>query len=300
MRLEFPHVVGYTYSRTRPRWLIDPQAICGYEVQSRHLLTSTVEGPLGGSIQIPSESDNHQTANWKAAAQLVPKLDGGIDHRRGAFADSLAIISSCLKHMNCRDPTDLQFDREALELIASHVRRIDGKPFVGPVFEDQRESGRLRTSDTANVYFKTTLRFWHEAENSELNAAACHSSPEAELAEILDCHADIAAWVRNFRLGWTVPWFDIGAGSWARMEPDFVARANRPSLSGRDRLLVIEFKGLKAGEPSEVAKQKYLEDCWVPAVSRLSADGEDYGEWHAIWIEEIGDAAAQIARACER
>ena len=293
-------MVGYTYSRTRPRWLIDPQAICGYEVQSRHLLTSTVEGPLGGSIQIPSESDNHQTANWKAAAQLVPKLDGGIDHRRGAFADSLAIISSCLKHMNCRDPTDLQFDREALELIASHVRRIDGKPFVGPVFEDQRESGRLRTSDTAIVYFKTTLRFWHEAENSELNAAACHSSPEAELAEILDCHADIAAWVRNFRLGWTVPWFDIGTGSWARMEPDFVARANRPSLSGRDRLLVIEFKGLKAGEPSEVAKQKYLEDCWVPAVSRLSADGEDYGEWHAIWIEEIGDAAAQIARACER
>lgn len=293
-------MAGYTYGHTRTRWLIDPQKVCGTRVQSRHLLTSTVEGPLGGSIQIPSESEDTQTAIWKAAAQLVPKLDGGVDDRRSAFADSLAIICSCLPRMKCVDATDLQFDRETLELIASHVRRIDGEPIVGAVFEDQQEAGRSRTSDTANVNFKTTLRFWHEAERSELNAAACHSSPEAELAGILDRHPDIAAWVRNFRLGWMVPWFDVSEGSWARMEPDFVAKANQPNSSGRDRFLVIEFKGLKAGEPSEVAKQKYLEDRWVPAVSRVPADGEDYGEWRAVWIEQIDNAHDQIARACMR
>ena len=297
-RLCFPHVAGYAPGRTRPRWLIDPQEVSGCRVQPRQFLASTVEGQLGGAIEIPSESDDERTAVWKAAAQLVPKLDGGMDDRRGAFLDSLAIISACLPRMQCEDWTDLQFDQDALGTIASRVRRTDSEPFFGAVFDDQHEPGRPRVSDTANVRFKTTLRFSHDAERSELNAAACHTTPEAELARILDHHPDVAAWVRNFRLGWSVPWFDASRGSWARMEPDFIGKAAGPTASGRDRFLIIEFKGLKAGEPSEVAKRKYLEDRWVPAVSKTSADSEDHGEWHAVWIERIDEAHDRITRAC--
>ena len=296
-RLRFPHVVGYAPGRTRPRWRIDPNVVSGWRVQSRQSLT-TVQGPLGGSIEIPSESDAERTAVWKAAAQLVPKLDGGSDDRRSAFLDSLAIVTACLPRMQCDDWTDLQFDHDALEAIATRTQRIDGEPFVGPVFDDQREPGRARTTDTGNVRFRTTLRFWYDAGHSELNAAACHTGPEAELAEILDHHPDIVAWVRNFRLGWLVPWFDSARGSWARMEPDFIAKTSRHAANGRDRFLIIEFKGLKAGEPSEVAKRKYLESHWAPAVSRTSANGEDHGEWHAVWIERIDEARARIGSAC--
>ena len=299
-RLRFPHLAGYVPGRTRPCWQINPHDISRCRVQSRQLLTTTIEGPLGGSIEIPSESDDERTAVWKAAAQLVPKLDGGIDDRRGAFLDSLAIITACLPHMQCDDWTDLQFDHNALETIASRVQRTDSEPFVGPLFDDQHQPGRPRTGDTANVRFRTTLRFWHEAGHSELNAAACHTALEAQLARILDHHPEIAAWVRNFRLGWSVPWFDSARSSWARMEPDFIARAAQPAANGRDRFLIIEFKGLMAGEPSEVAKQKYLESRWVPAVSRMWTDGEDYGEWHAVWIERIDEAYDRIARACRR
>ena len=297
-RLRFPHVAGYAAGRTRPHWAIDPQEVAGCRVQSRHSLTSTVQGPLGGSIEIQRESDDRRTAVWKAAAQLVPKLDGGSEERRAAFLDSLLIISECLPHMKCTDWTDLQFDRDALDMIASHIKRTDSETCVSPVFDDQHEPGRARTSDTANVRFRTTLRYWHEAERSELNAAACHSSQEAELAAILDQHPDIAAWVRNFRLGWFVPWFNSDNASWARMEPDFVARATRLTPTGRDRFLIIEFKGLKAGEPSEIAKQKYLETRWAPTISRVSADSDDFGEWHPVWIEKIDHAGARITRAC--
>ena len=295
-RLRFPHVVGYAPGRTRPRWRIDPHEVSGCRVESRHSLTSTVQGPLGEAIEIPSKSDAERTAVWKAAAQLVPKLDGGGDDRRDAFLDSLAIISACLPFMQCDDWTDLQFDHDALETIATRVQRIDGEPFVGPVFDDQHEPGRCRTTDTGSVRFRTTLRFWHDTEHSELNAAACHSASEAELAAILDHHSDIVAWVRNFRLGWSVPWFDASRDSWARMEPDFIAKAVQPAASGRVRYLIIEFKGLMAGESSEVAKRKYLERYWIPAVS--SAGGDDHGEWHAVWIERIDEAHARIARAC--
>ena len=299
-RLRFPRVAGYAPGRTRPRWSIDPHEVNGYRIQPRQFLTSTIEGPLGGTIEIPTQSDDERTAVWKAAAQLVPKLDGGTDHRRGAFLDSLEIISACLSLMQCDDWTDLQFDHAALETIATHVQRIDGEPFVGPVFDDQHEPGRPRTTDTGNVLFKTTLRFWHDAEHSELNAAACHTSQEATLANVLDHHPDIVSWVRNFRLGWSVPWFDASRNSWARMEPDFIAKVGQQIANGRDRFLIIEFKGLKAGEASEVAKRKYLERYWVPAVSRASADREDYGEWHAVWIERIAEAHARITSACRR
>ena len=105
--------------------------------------------------------------------------------------------------------------------------------------------------------------------------------------------------MRNFRLGWYVPWFDAARSSWARMEPDFIARAAQPAASGRDRFLIIEFKGLKAGEPSEIAKRKYLENRWAPAVTRASNGGEDLGEWHAVWVEQIEQARDRIARACK-
>ena len=297
-RLTFPHVAGYVPGRTRPRWRIDPRQVAGCSVRARQSLASTVAGPLGGSLEIPVESDPERTAVWKAAAQLVSKLDGGADDRRRAFLDSLEIVSACLPYLHCADCTDLQFDHEALDAIAARVHRTDDEPFVGPVFEDQHESGRPRVTDTGNVRFRTTLRFRHAAERSELNAAACHTSPEAELAAILDRHPDVSAWVRNFRLGWYVPWFDATRGSWARMEPDFVARVHQRHPHRRERFLVIEFKGMKAGEPSEVAKQNYLETRWVPAVSRSSPDGDDYGEWRAVWIEHVDEARDAITRAC--
>ena len=93
-RLRFPHVAGYTYGHTSSRWWIDPQEVAGFPVQSRQALTSTVEGSLGGAIEIPSKSDAPRAAVWKAAAQLVPKLDGGSDERRAAFLDSLEIVSA--------------------------------------------------------------------------------------------------------------------------------------------------------------------------------------------------------------
>ena len=299
-RLRFPHVAGYVPGRTHPRWRIDSNKVSGYRVLSRQSLTSTVQGPFGESIEIPKESDDECTAVWKAAAQLVPRLNGGGDDRRRAFLDSLAIISECLPRMQSKDWTDLQFDRDALGAIASYVERVDGEPFIGPVFDDQHEPGLSRTTDTGDVRFRTTLRAWYEGtRHSELNAAACPSAQEAELAEILDHHPEIASWVRNFRLGWSVPWFDAVRGAWARMEPDFIARTAQPAAGGRDRFLIIEFKGLKAGESSEDAKREYLESYWIPAVSRTSEGSEDYGEWHAVWIERIDEAHALISRTCE-
>ncbi len=303
-RIAFPHVAGYAPSDGILRWEVDTSPLRGHRVQCRHRLTTVLSGSVGQEVEIRGKSASRQQALWEAAAQLVPRLDGGSDHRRQAFLCGVQILQACLSVMHWEDSSDLQHDSDTLDLIATHTYRIDGQKFVAPVFVDQVDPGSPRTTDTSSVEFRTVLQNWYPEERSEcpskseLSAAACHSRPEALLAGILDGHEDIHSWVRNFQLGWRVPWFDPDHRGTALMEPDFVACSRLNTASGRRRYLVIEFKGLRAGETSEVAKQKYLADNWAPAVSRASRVPDDLGDWQAVWIEDISAAHALISKAC--
>ena len=305
-RLSFPHIAGYAPSGGVVRWEVDVSGLHNHKVQRRLGVTTEVGGAVGGRLEFETESGSPNLAIWQAAEQLVLRLDGGQQYRRQAFLCSVRIVRECLRVIDCEVWSDLRHDSDTLDLIATHVRRIDGEPFVTPVFMDQADPGTPRTSDTARVKFQTVLRHWYPKERttlpakSELSAAACHSHSEALLAEILDKHPNIHSWVRNFHLGWSVPYFDLERGGTALMEPDFVAKSKLPTESGRERYLVIEFKGLKAGEPSEVAKQKYLEEYWAPAVSRRTDAPEDLGDWQVAWIEDIVKASDLIAIACRR
>ena len=305
-RLAFPHVAGYAPSKGVLRWEVNTSRLCGHEVQRRQATSTEVAGTMGGEEKVEPASVSPRHALWQAAAQLVPRLDGGRDHRRQAFLCSVGIVEDCLRVMDCEDWSDLQYDSDTLERIATHVRRIDGEPFVAPVFMDQADPGSPRTSDTSDVKFRTVLRHWYPQSRSaypaksELSAAACHTHSEVLVAEILDTHPDIQSWARNFQLGWRVPWFDANRKGTALMEPDFVAKSKLRTKSRRERYLVIEFKGMLAGQASEIAKQKYLERNWAPAVSRRAGDPRDLGDWQVVWIEDIDKARALIAAACRK
>lgn len=305
-RLFFPNVAGYAPSGGVLRWEVDAKGLHNHKVQRRESVTTEVGGAVGGKLEFEAESGSPRLSIWQAAEQLVPRLDGGPEHRRQAFLCSVGIIRESLRVMDCKSWSDLRHDSDTLDRIATHVRRIDGEPFVAPVFIDQADPGTPRTSNTSRVQFQTVVRHWYPKERtalpgkSELSAAACHSHSEAQLAEILDKHPDIHSWARNFHLGWRVPYFDLARRGTALMEPDFVAKSKLPTASGRERYLVIEFKGLKAGEPSEVAKQKYLEEYWAPAVSRRIDAPVDLGDWQVVWIEDIVKASDLIAIACRK
>lgn len=305
-RIFFPHVSGYGATAGAPRWRVRAKKLAEHQVRPRKKVITDVEGPTGSDVEFESDSETDQRALWLAAAQLVHYLDGGRDHRRQAFLCSISIVRECLSVMKCERWSDLQHDEETLALIASRVRRTDQPWVVAPIFADQACRSTPRISDTSNIRFRTTLKHWYPQSRSELPArselsgAACHSQPEALLAELLDEHPHVSAWVRNFQLGWTIPYFDPVRGAMALTEPDFVAESNVPTKSGRKRRLVIEFKGMKAGEPSELSKQKYLEEYWAPAVSVRTSDPTDLGDWQAVWIEHIDQAQELITEACHR
>ncbi len=69
--------------------------------------------------------------------------------------------------------------------------------------------------------YTTARRHHYPTEKSEVNKAVCDSGWEVTLAQALDRHPDVERWIRNERLGWSIPWKHDGITR--RYEPDFVA-----------------------------------------------------------------------------
>ena len=131
-----------------------------------------------------------------------------------------------------------------------------------------------------------------------LDRAACHSGSETLVAAALDRHSEVEAWVRNYKLGWTIPWYNPATTRMHDYEPDFVARLRRDRPGDPEDLLVIEFKG--AADADAPRKRDTLEQWWTKALNRCAAPGGRL--WTPVWITDEGlignelDAAVAAAR----
>ncbi len=321
LRIEFPAVVGYRNPTKQRRFTLNPMKVNPYTVNPSEPGTTMLAGAIG--TEVSTRRDRRaETAMWETANLISILLNrdfGESDEthmpvsRRISFGDSYKILKEWLAHpeITCHDPVGLMADQHVPQMIAEACEHNDETLKISPIFADDRHDGE-RFMTTEDVYFKTTLehRYRDErsdgyatldgtdpssyVEKSELNKAACHAQEEADIAEILDSHSKIEAWVRNFRLDFKIPWFNTETSSWVSTEPDFVARVK--TNGGRRLHLVIEFKGLMRHEAEEQMKKYYIEHWWCPAVSEYN--GGEYGQWKAVWIEDIRRARLMISEAC--
>ena len=140
------------------------------------------------------------------------------------------------------------------------------------------------TADTSAVDFWTTLKHIHKAHNSELSHAACHSSLEKDVAQVLDTHRDVDSWARNFQTGWSVPYFFNG--SWRRYEPDFIARLTNGTS------LIVECKGVR--DDKAIAAETYVLQHWIPCVAGTAALPDALRPWSFVEIQDAKFARHQI------
>ena len=97
--------------------------------------------------------------------------------------------------------------------------------------------------------------------------------------------------MRNFRLGWTVPYVAQGSGAWRRYEPDFAVRFVQ-SGDGPPLQIMIECKGVV--DEDAMRKNKYVRNWWLPAVND---GGEDWGLWEYCVLEQAGHTDAVLQSA---
>ena len=150
------------------------------------------------------------------------------------------------------------------------------------MFADEDNPAHDHETSTGDIRFTTTSvnRYPQSGgipAKSELNAAACDSADEMEVARILDGHDGVEAWVRNYRLGWFIPYIDPKTGTYREYVPDFVVR-----LNGGKVHLVVEYKGQDTKDAQ--VKKRETEDKWIPAVNS-SNDPACAGRWRYVYLD---------------
>lgn len=130
------------------------------------------------------------------------------------------------------------------------------------------ELSDVMTTDNINFESSATNRYPHDTtkqtKKSHLNLAVCDSQLEVEIAKQLDTHKQVDAWVRNFRLGWTIPWYNEARRRWSGYVPDFVARIGGGLGDEHAVHLIIEGKGVP--DASSEDKKMFAKQWWIPAV----------------------------------
>ena len=314
LRIELPRLAGYAWQPGTTRISLDPAKVQPYDASVLDRPTMVeLEGVAGETELVGIDDVRRQRAAWRLAAVCMRRVIGRSDDatygKAQLFADLQRAVSGWLRHpdVHCPDPRVI-LQRPHLEAVAGHILDACSDGLEGPRLVGTFDSDGPVTLDTSAIDFETTLaarypayddRLRTESERSELNIAACHSYLEANIAEMLDTDfKDVEAWVRNFRLGWDIPYLDDGV--WHSYEPDFVARIR--NRDGDPVHLIVECKG-RPDEESET-KARYVTDWWIPAVANSPRIPDRLRRWRFVEITDtfmahgmLEDTIQRIARS---
>ena len=139
------------------------------------------------------------------------------------------------------------------------------------------------TGSTSEVDFWTS-RHVHEVERSHVNFVVADTAKwEQQAAFYINRHPNVAAFVKNAGLGFTIPYLHNGQGH--EYQPDFVIRlrASAPTY------LILETKGV---DPLDEIKQAAARR-WTAAVN---ADGR-FGHWSYAVAHDMSDVSYLISVA---
>ncbi len=301
-RLHWPKIKGI---HTRPavgrRYRLDPSLVKEWRPTIPDPVVADMKDPLwrGETATITSEllRDRNQTALYELAKSLSDKwVDRNTtsNHpltRRGVlFIDALYALAEWCAHplIEILDLSPLHHLgwREQLveEVAVACINEEGAKPTMEPVWNNPTDPKREVFSDTSNVGFETTLKFRYPNEEdsicqfSELNRAACHSESEAVIAQWLDSAELVRHWVRNFRLGWRLPWWDPATIQWREYEPDFLVELE----TDKKCYVVIEMKGDEDDNSRHKAQAAIR---WCELVSQLE-HRECMGHWEYVLVTD--------------
>ena len=150
------------------------------------------------------------------------------------------------------------------------------------------------TGSTTHVHFTTAKgSLWKtDPGRCHINRVVYDSEWEAEFCRVAEAHPRVRAYVKNYRLGFEVPYRFQGEN---RMYwPDFILLVE--DGHGEEDLLhlVVEVKGYRREDAKE--KKKAMETYWLPAVNQLA----DYGRWRFAEFLDVYEMEAEFDRHINR
>ncbi len=136
------------------------------------------------------------------------------------------------------------------------------------------------TGSTNFVNFVTSKKSrWKTQDRCHINYCICDSEWEAELCRVAEKHPRVKAYVKNYNLGFEVPY--LYQGEQRTYIPDFILLVDDGHGEDNPLHLVVEIKGYRWEDAK--AKKETMDVFWVPGINRLGA----YGRWAFMELREV-------------
>jgi len=293
----WPQVAEYLTRAEQVRFHLDPDRVSPYRPGDPWHPTMTLVRGVAGEEQILGQDPTarqQRTAHLEVAARLVRRIQtsetadvdgsGEIEMFRSAYR----AVRDWATHpaVDCHPHYPALAAAETIEEVCDRI--LDACVFgKTPPVRFARLAQPVGLLDTSRVDFETTLEHIHPTIRSELSHAACHSTTELTVAKLLDQDSRVERWVRNFQLGWSIPYHMEGA--WRRYEPDFIVRLSNGAN------LIIECKGLVDDKAEATAR--WTRDHWIPSIAGTSELPDDLRRWSFRMIRQSQTVAHDLHQA---
>jgi len=150
------------------------------------------------------------------------------------------------------------------------------------------------TGSTANVSFATRKKVY-ETQKSEVSHVTLDGRDGNTWEQILalecELNDDVAAYAKNDRLGFTIPYVHEGRAH--SYFPDFLVRLERRPYEPFDRILIVEVSGSQKSPGPTIAKAETARNQWCVAVNNHGG----YGRWGYVEIRHMPSAHSMLIEA---
>jgi type III restriction enzyme len=195
-------------------------------------------------------------------------------------------LTECLVLKDKVFPQYLLFQELALD-VADRIYRsiassVPGAPRLRPILLPYDAVGSTRYVD-----FDTTRSVWvTRADKSHVSHVVLDSNWEAKLAESLEDMPEVTAYVKNFGLGFTIPY--TLNDQVRQYNPDYLVRIAGGNGGESLLTLILEVTGEK--KKDKEAKVDTARRLWIPAINN---DGR-FGGWAFLEIKDPWNAQTEI------
>ena len=303
LTIQFPRVVGYRYDLPAERLAAHFDESHAMTLTTRDVVTRVECDPIVGQPDVHTLEDLRSVRMQAVAFGLARRLleshfrDEDGHPRVWLFPQLVAICRRWLDegYLRCSQETYPQLvllhgqcGRAASRIHQAIIPAIGGEASIRPILAEPHAIG-----STECVEFDT-LKPVIDVRRSPLNRLVIDSGWEEKVGLVLDSLPEVAAWVKNDRIGpdrrgLRIPYTD--AGKQQEYIPDFIVRIRG---EGRpDWHLLIEVTGER--REAKLAKAGTAMNLWLPAVNAWGRIGQwDYMELHDPYMA-IDEIRARIA-----
>lgn len=311
-RVTFPRLIGYRLEAPEQGQLHLPEDPAEFVIGPDQIPGWTVAAPIVGEAERIADAPvdvRPQTVAFHLARRLLQthyKTDVG-DERPWLFPELVRLCHAWIEGaVTVKDgfglghlTTYVQWQARAADEISKTIHRGgDARPRLRPILHPFEPLG----STEAVSFLTRKLALPTDASRCEVSHCVIDSGGsgvgntwEQLLMEYAEHHRDVAAYVKNDRLGFSMPY--VHEGKRHDYEPDFLLR-----LKQRDgdvvRTLVVETSGSKKREKhwSQVEmKLAVARDQWCVAVNNHGG----FGRWGYLEITDIATAKATLDAAIQ-